>query len=93
MWVGNDSANRWVFKCLRKTQRVRAEVMFCGKLFHTAGPATAKALVPTLDSLAGGATDSWWQQSAGFVDLAGQQREQVGRGMWEQFHEALCTSA
>ena len=39
------------FKCLRKTSSVRAEVMFCGKLFHTAGPATAKALVPTVDSL------------------------------------------
>ena len=27
--------------------------MFCGKLFHTAGPATAQARVPTVDSLAG----------------------------------------
>ena len=57
LWVRNDSANRWIFKCLlRKTPSAPAEVIICGKLFHAAGPATAKAPVPIVNSLAGGAT-------------------------------------
>ena len=36
LWVGNGSENRRVFKCLRNTPSVPAEVMFCAKLFHTA---------------------------------------------------------
>ena len=61
MWVGNDSANRWVFKCLRKTPSVPAEVMFLfvasGTLFHTAGPATTRARVPTVDKKTADALD------------------------------------
>ena len=44
------SANRWVFKCLWKIPSAPAEVMFSGKLLHSASPATAKARVPTMDS-------------------------------------------
>ena len=71
LWMGKDSANRWVFKrvdvsigaifytltfhnmlttwhtqgfkCLRKTPSVPTEATVWGRLFHTTGPATAKA--------------------------------------------------
>ena len=47
---------------------VPAEMTVCSKLFHAPGPATAKARVPTVDSLAGGAMRGWWQQSTEFVN-------------------------
>ena len=54
--MGDDSATRWVFKCLRKAPGVPDEAIVCGKRFHTAGPATRRLGCQQSTVLAGGAT-------------------------------------
>jgi len=46
-----DTVNRWVFRRLRKVSSDGADVTSGGRLFQTWGPATGKALSPTVDRL------------------------------------------
>jgi len=46
-----DTVNRWVFRRLRKVSSDGADVASGGRLFQTWGPATGKALSPTVDRL------------------------------------------
>ena len=54
-----DTVNRWVFIRLRKVSRDGADVTSGGRLFQTWGPATGKALSPTVDRL-----DCGWVHSS-----------------------------
>ena len=46
-----DTVNRWVFRYLRKVFSDGADVTSGGRLFQTWGPATGKALSPTVNRL------------------------------------------
>ena len=46
-----DTVNRWVFRRSRKVSSDGADVTCGGRLFQTWGPATGKALSPTVDGL------------------------------------------
>ena len=46
-----DTVNRWVFRRLWKVSSDGADVTSGGRLFQTSGPATGKALSPTVDRM------------------------------------------